>query len=83
MSATEDKLREIVTNIVHCEGRVLGPTTTWKDLKADSLDLVQILVALEETFNIEISDDDAEKFKSFGDLVTYIDGVVAAKAKGG
>jgi acyl carrier protein len=83
MSATEDKIREIVTNIVHCEGKMLGPATTWKDLKADSLDLVQILVALEETFNIEISDDDAEKLKSFGDLVAYVDGIAAAKAKGG
>jgi acyl carrier protein len=80
MSA-EDKIREIVTGIVHCEGKVLTATTTWKDLKADSLDLVQILVALEENFGIEIGDEDAEKLKSFGDLVAYVDGVLAQKAK--
>ncbi|MEW6142700.1 MAG: acyl carrier protein [Chloroflexota bacterium] len=82
-SAVEEKIKEIITGIVHCEGRALTPTTTWKDLKADSLDLVQVLVQLEETYGIEISDTDAEKLKSFGDLVAYIEGIVAAKAKAG
>jgi acyl carrier protein len=82
MSAVEDKVKEIITSIVHCEGKALTPTTTWKDLKADSLDLVQVLVQLEENFGIEISDQDAEKLKSFGDLVSYVEAVVAQKAKG-
>jgi len=81
-SEIEEKIKGIVTSIVHCEGKTLAAATTWKDLKADSLDLVQILVQLEETFGIEISDQDAEKLKSFGDLVTYIEGAVAQKAKG-
>ncbi len=78
--STEEKIKEIVTSIVHCEGKTLTASTTWKDLKADSLDLVQILVALEEAFNLEISDEDAEKLKSFGDLVVYVDGVLAQRA---
>ncbi len=78
--SNEEKIKEIVTGIVHCEGKTLCATTTWKDLKADSLDLVQILVALEEAFNLEIADEEAEKLKSFGDLVTYVDGVLAQRA---
>ncbi|MCX8126227.1 MAG: acyl carrier protein, partial [Dehalococcoidia bacterium] len=80
-SAVEEKIKEIITGIVHCDPKLLTPTTTWKDLKADSLDLVQVLVQLEETYGIEISDTDAEKLKTFGDLVAYIEHVVAARTK--
>ncbi len=70
----------MVTGPLPGEGKTLTASTTWKDLRADSLDLVQILVALEEAFNLEISDEDAEKLKSFGDLVAYVDGVLAQRS---
>lgn len=81
MSSVEQELKGIVTRIVHCEEAALTPTNTWKDLKADSLDLVQILVAVEDTFGIEIPDEDTEKFQNFGDFVTYIERRVAEKGK--
>ena len=77
----EETLKGIVTRIVHCDEALLTPTNTWKDMKADSLDLVQILVAVEDTFGIEIPDDDTEKFKNFGDFVAYIETRVAEKEK--
>jgi acyl carrier protein len=80
-ASTEKKIREIVTSIVHCDEKALEEGKSWKELKADSLDLVQILVALEEQFGLEISDEDAEKLKSFKDLVNYIDGALEAKGK--
>lgn len=46
-----------------------------EDLGADSLDTVEILMALEETFNIEIPDEVAMKFKTINDLVAYIEKV--------
>ena len=67
-------VKEIVMGIVHCEEDKLTPQTTWKDLEADSLDLVQMLVALEDTYEIEISDEDAETLTNFGDMVKYIEG---------
>lgn len=76
---TLESVKGIVTRIVHCDEQDINPTTTWKDLKADSLDLVQILVALEETFNIEISDEAAEGFTNMGDVVTYIDRCLAER----
>jgi acyl carrier protein len=68
----EQTVKDTVIKIVHCKGDDLTPETTWKDLDADSLDLVQMLVALEDTYGIEISDEDAEKLANFGDMVNYI-----------
>ena len=68
----EQTVKNIIVRIVHCKEDDLTPETTWKDLKADSLDLVQMLVALEDTFGIEISDEDAKTLTNFGDMVNYI-----------
>jgi acyl carrier protein len=68
----EKRIKEIVVKILHCSEADLRPETTWKDLNADSLDLVQVLVALEDTFDFEISDEDAENFSCFGDIVGYV-----------
>jgi acyl carrier protein len=50
--------------------------STFEDLGADSLDIVEIVMALEEEFDIEISDDEAEQAKSVGDVVNYLSTVV-------
>ena len=73
-TTVEQTIKEIVVGILHCKEEDLKPETTWKDLEADSLDLVQILVALEEKYGIEISDEAAEKFTNFGEIIKYIDG---------
>ncbi len=43
------------------------------DLGADSLDIVELVMSMEEAFNIEIPDDDAEKIQTIGDAVTYVE----------
>ena len=70
--SVEQAIKDIVIGILHCEESALTPDTTWKDLEADSLDLVQMLVALEDNYKIEISDEDAENLRTFGDLTAYI-----------
>ena len=75
--STEETIKDIVVKIVHCDKEILTPESTFKELKADSLDLVQILVALEDTFDIEIPEEDAQQFLSFGDVVAYVDRKVA------
>ena len=72
-NSVEQTIKGIVVGILHCKEDDLKPETTWKDLEADSLDLVQILVALEEKYGIEISDEAAEKFTNFGEIVKYIE----------
>jgi len=79
MSTTEETIKDIVVKIVHCEREVLAPESTFQDMKADSLDMVQVLVALEDEFGIEIPDEDAQKFKNFSDFVTYVEARVAEK----
>ena len=57
----------------------LTPDTTFADLNADSLELFQIIMALEEKFEIEFDNDRAESIKLVGDVLDYIKELVAAK----
>ncbi len=79
MSSVEEKLKEIVVKVVHCDEKVLTPTSTWQDIKADSLDLVQVLVQVEDTFDIEVPDEDLSGFQNIGDFVKYIETRLAEK----
>jgi acyl carrier protein len=69
----EEQIREIVAKITHVDKSVITRESTFKDIKADSLDIVQALVAVEEAFNIEIPDEEAQKFQNFGDFVSYVE----------
>jgi acyl carrier protein len=75
----EDTIKGIVTKIVRCDEKILTPESTWKDLKADSLDMVQILIAVEEQFEIEVPDEDVQNIQNFGEFVAYIEDRVANK----
>jgi acyl carrier protein len=55
------------------EDQIQMDTAITDDLGADSLDLVEVLMACEDEFDVEIPDEDAEKFKNVGDLVHYIE----------
>lgn len=77
--SVEETLKKIVTKITRKENVVLSPTTTFKELGADSLDVVQILVALEEAFDIELVDEDLKSLNNMGDFIGYIKQKVAAK----
>jgi acyl carrier protein len=54
------------------EGRITVESRIAEDLGADSLDATELIMALEETFNIEILDDDAEKMKTVEDVAAYL-----------
>lgn len=49
-------------------------TSLMKDLDADSLDAVEIMMALEDEFEITVPDEEAEKFSNIGDIVKYVEG---------
>lgn len=69
-----DKVVEIIKDQLGVEDKeITRETSLMKDLEADSLDAVEIIMALEDEFEIEIPDEDAENFKSIGDIVTYIE----------
>jgi acyl carrier protein len=77
----EEQIREIVARITHVDKSIITRESTFKDIKADSLDIVQALVAVEETFGIEIPDEEAQKFQNFGDFVSYVENRVAQGEK--
>ena len=82
MSETEkigESVKEIVLRITRKPDADFSSDTQFKDLEADSLDIVQILVALEDTFDIEIDDEEIRQVKNMGELVAYIQDKQAGK----
>lgn len=67
-----DKVKSIVVDQLGVEEDEITLETTFADLNADSLDIVELIMALEEEFDLDIPDEDAEKIRNVGDAVTYI-----------
>jgi len=71
--ATFEKVREIVAEQLSVDAAEVKEESNFQnDLGADSLDTVELVMALEEAFDIEIPDEAAEKIATVGDAVTYI-----------
>ncbi len=72
-SATEAKVREIIINELGVEEeKVTNEASFVEDLGADSLDTVELVMAFEEEFGIDIPDEDAEKMRTVGDAIKYL-----------
>ena len=76
-TSVEEKLKQIVCKVLHKQD--YDPSNTFADLEADSLDIVQILVAIEEEYNIEIMDDDLQEITDMAKFVDYIKQKIAEK----
>ena len=73
MASTEERVKNIVVDLLGVDAdRVLPAARFREDLEADSLDLVELIMAFEEEFGGEITDEDAQKITSVGEAVTYI-----------
>jgi acyl carrier protein len=71
--AIEDKVKEIIVDQLGVEAEQVKPDAAFiDDLGADSLDTVELVMALEEEFDMEIPDEDAEKIKTVGNAIDYI-----------
>ena len=71
--SVEETIKDIVLTVTRKPDANFSATTKFKDLEADSLDIVQILVALEDTFDIEIPDEEIKQVRNMGELVAYIE----------
>jgi acyl carrier protein len=71
--AVEDRIKEIIADQLGVEVEKITPEAKFvEDLGADSLDVVELIMAFEEEFGIEIPDEDAEKIQTVGDVINYL-----------
>ena len=72
--STEDRVKKIVVEHLGVEADTVTPDASFiDDLGADSLDIVELVMAFEEEFSVEIPDDAAEKITTVKDAIDYID----------
>jgi acyl carrier protein len=80
MSTVAEKVRSIIVEQLGVEADEVTPEASFtEDLGADSLDIVELVMAFEEEFGIEIPDEDAEKIGRVSEAVSYIEQHAAAK----
>lgn len=69
----EAKIRDLIVEMLEVEAEAVVATANFrKDLDADSLDLMELIMAMEEEFNQEISDEDAQKITTVGEAIAYV-----------
>ncbi|MBQ9792876.1 MAG: acyl carrier protein [Clostridia bacterium] len=79
---TIDKVKEMLANQLNIEvNKINENSKIVEDLGADSLDMIEMLMALEEEFNISVPDDKAEGLKTVGDIANFIDETVGTDKK--
>lgn len=67
-----DKIKKILVEQLDVDEEAIKPETTIEELGADSLDLVEMIMNLEEEFGIQIEDEDMDDLKTVGDIIDYI-----------
>ena len=79
MSETADRVKKIVVEHLGVEAdKVTEDASFIDDLGADSLDIVELVMEFEKEFNIDIPDEDAEKLRTVGDALGYLNGKIPA-----
>lgn len=72
--ASFDKVKDIIVDRLGVDAEKVTPEASFKDdLGADSLDIAELVMELEDEFDMEIPDEDAEKINTVGDAVKYIE----------
>ncbi len=75
MAALNPKIKDIIVEQLGVDAERIKPEASFiDDLGADSLDIVELIMAMEEEFDIEIPDEDAERLKTVSDVVKYLSG---------
>ncbi len=74
MAAVRDRVKQIIVEQLGVDDAEVTPSASFvDDLGADSLDTVELVMAFEEAFDLEIPDEDAEKIRTVQDAITYIE----------
>jgi len=74
MATTQERVTDIIVELLGVDKAKVTPEARFReDLEADSLDLVELIMAFEDEFGGEISDEEAQKIETVGDAITYIE----------
>lgn len=72
-SSVEDRVKQVIVSQLSVEeSAVVGKAKFIEDLGADSLDIVELVMAMEETFGVDIPDEDAENIRTVDDAISFI-----------
>ena len=81
MASVEERVKQIIVEQLGVDEAEVTPQASFvDDLGADSLDTVELVMAFEEAFDVEIPDDDAEKIRTVQDAISYIEAHAKAKS---
>lgn len=72
LKMTFEQLKEIMVNTLNLEEKDIKPEASLKDLGVDSIDAVELIMSLEENYDIQIPDEDAAKLEKVSDIIEYI-----------
>jgi len=74
MATTQERVTDIIVELLGVDRAKVTPEARFReDLEADSLDLVELIMAFEDEFGGEISDEEAQKIETVGDAINYIE----------
>lgn len=74
--STFDRIRKIVADQLSIELEKVSETTTFEEVDADSLDVVEVIMSVESEFSIDLPDEEVENFKNVGELSAYVDSLL-------
>ena len=77
MSDVKSRVKQIIANHLELEADMMSDDATFKDFGADSIEVVELIIAFEVEFNIEIPETDAEKLHSLKDICAYIENMIS------
>ncbi len=71
------KMKSIIVDKINCKLEDVVPEASFEDLGLDSLDAIELIMAFEEEFSVEIPDEEADKIKTVGDAITAVSGKIS------
>jgi len=84
VATVEEQVKEVLLSILDVKPEEIVPTArVIEDLKATSIDIVEIVTALQNTFDVNVTDEEAGKIRTVGDAVDLLKAAIAKKAAGG
>jgi len=77
--SVEEEVKQIIRRITRKPDAEIAPESTFADLKADSLDIVQVMAAIEEKYDIELQEEALQHVKNLGGFIAFVEKAVAEK----